>query len=99
MQTKALAATALQVRSLRLALMGGQWERLGELLDYVHVAVEVNQPFVVNANHDGPIAPDLHKPVMISLDQIGSQPPLRWPIPKIVHLEMYSPIRFWQSLA
>jgi sugar diacid utilization regulator len=41
-EAKCLAATAVHLRSMRLALMGGQWDRLGELLDYLHNAVQMH---------------------------------------------------------
>lgn len=37
-EARRLTSSALHLRSLRLALLGGNWDRLGELLDYAHNA-------------------------------------------------------------
>jgi hypothetical protein len=44
-EARCLLATALQVRAMRLALLGGSWTRLGELLDYYFAAEAKTKPY------------------------------------------------------
>lgn len=44
-EAKCLLSTAVHLRALRLALLGGNWDRLGELLDYYFHAEHKTKPY------------------------------------------------------
>ena len=58
-EARRLTSTALHLRSMRLALLGGNWDRLGELLDYAHNAAGGK----TSASSSGPAASPLASPV------------------------------------
>ena len=50
-EARGLLATSVHMRALRLALLGGNWTRLGELLDYYFTAEEKTKPYTRYGNN------------------------------------------------
>jgi hypothetical protein len=84
-EAKCLLATALHARSMRLALMGGQWERLGELLDYAHNASQLVKAITASKAYslltlpNGSTPSSKFSPQVYSNTKDGKGRPAAWP--------------------